>query len=159
MRTMYDGYNVVVGAIVTLFTAIFGAYWYVFAAYMVLNVFDWLTGWYKSRKLKEESSKKGFWGILKKLGYWVMIAAAFIVSSVFVKLGQDILHIDLGFLNLIGWFTLTCLLVNEVRSVIENLVQLGYNVPTVLIKGLAVTEQLVNQATDFVEKEEDDDNE
>ena len=76
-----------------------------------------------------------------------------------MKLGQDILHIDLGFLNLIGWFTLTCLLVNEVRSVIENLVQLGYNVPTVLIKGLAVTEQLVNQATDFVEKEEDDDNE
>ena len=62
-------------------------------------------------------------------------------------------------MNLIGWFTLTCLLVNEVRSVIENLVQLGYNVPTVLIKGLAVTEQLVNQATDFVEKEEDDDNE
>lgn len=88
-----------------------------------------------------------------------MIAAAFIVSTVFVKLGQDILHIDLGFLNLIGWFTLTCLLVNEVRSVIENLVQLGYNVPTVLIKGLAVTEQLVNQAADFAEKEEDDDNE
>ena len=76
-----------------------------------------------------------------------------------MKLGQDILHIDLGFLNLIGWFTLTCLLVNEVRSVIENLVQLGYNVPTVLIKGLAVTEQLVNQAADFAEKEEDDDNE
>ena len=159
MRNFFDTYNIVVGAVIALFTTIFGVYWYIFAAYMVLNVFDWLTGWYKSRRARQESSAVGLKGIVKKLGYWVLIAVAFIVSTVFVKLGQDVLHVDLAFLNMIGWFTLACLMVNEVRSVIENLVQLGYNVPTVLIKGLAVTEQLVNQAADFAEKEEDDDNE
>ena len=159
MRNFFDTYNIVVGAVIALFTTIFGVYWYIFAAYMVLNVFDWLTGWYKSRRARQESSAVGLKGIVKKLGYWVLIAVAFIVSTVFVKLGQDVLHVDLAFLNMIGWFTLACLMVNEVRSVIENLVQLGYNVPTVLIKGLAVTEQLVNQAADFGEKEEDDDNE
>ena len=152
MRNFFDTYNIVVGAVIALFTTIFGVYWYIFAAYMVLNVFDWLTGWYKSRRARQESSAVGLKGIVKKLGYWVLIAVAFIVYTVFVKLGQDVLHVDLAFLNMIGWFTLACLMVNEVRSIIENLVELGYNVPLVLIKGLAVTEELINKTTELEEE-------
>lgn len=139
-----EKYNAFAGAIVTILTAIFGVYWYIFAAYFLLNVIDWLTGWYKSRKLKKESSSVGLKGILKKLGYWVIIAVAFIVSYVFVHMGTDILNVDLSFLTMVGWFTLACLMVNEVRSILENLVECGYNVPTVLVKGLAVTEKLIN---------------
>lgn len=149
-----DTYNVFVGAIVTIFTAVFGIYWYIFVAYMILNVMDWLTGWYKSRKLKEESSKKGLFGIVKKLGYWVIIAVAFLISNVFVKMGTDLLNIDLSFLKMIGWFTLACLLVNEIRSILENLVQTGYKVPEVLMKGLAVADKMINKS----ENEEDDKN-
>ena len=152
MRNFFDTYNIVVGAVIALFTTIFGAYWYIFAAYMVLNIFDWLTGWYKLRRARQESSAVGLKGIVKKLGYWILIAVAFIVSTVFVKLGQDVLHVDLAFLNMIGWFTLACLMVNEVRSIIENLVELGYNVPLVLIKGLAVTEELINKTTELEEE-------
>lgn len=139
-----DKYNAFAGAIATILTAIFGVYWYIFAAYFLLNVIDWLTGWYKSRKLKKESSSVGLKGILKKLGYWVIIAVAFIVSYVFVHMGTDILNVDMSFLTMVGWFTLACLMVNEVRSILENLVECGYNVPTVLVKGLAVTEKLIN---------------
>lgn len=152
VNKVIDTYNVCVGAVVTLLSALFGVYWYLFATYLLLNVFDWLTGWYKSRRLKKESSKVGLKGILKKLGYWVIIAVAFLMSEIFVRMGNDILHIDLSFLALIGWFTLACLLVNEVRSILENLLECGYNVPTVLVKGLAVTEKLLN-------KEEEDKNE
>lgn len=70
------------------------------------------------------------------------------MSGVFVHMGNDLLHIDLSFLTMIGWFTLACLLVNEVRSIIENLVECGYNVPRVLITGLAVTEKLINRDMD-----------
>lgn len=140
-----DTYNVLVGAAVTLLSALFGTYWYLFAAYLLFNVFDWLTGWYKSRKLKRESSAVGLKGIIKKLGYWVIIAVAFLTSYIFVHMGNDILHIDLTFLELLGWFTLACLMVNEVRSIIENLVECGYNVPKILISGLAVTERLINK--------------
>lgn len=143
-----DTYNLIVGAAVTLLSALFGTFWYLFAAYLFLNVLDWLTGWYKSRKLKRESSAVGLVGIIKKLGYWVIIAVAFLVSWVFVHMGNDILHIDLAFLEMIGWFTLACLMVNEVRSIIENLVECGYNVPQVLISGLAVTERLINKDSD-----------
>lgn len=55
---------------------------------------------------------------------------------------------DLSFLALLGWFTLGCLLINEVRSILENLVEYGLDVPYVLIKGLAVTERLLNETTD-----------
>ncbi len=140
-----DTYNMIIGGIVAVFTAIFGIYWYVFVAYFVLNVLDWMTGWYKSRKLKKESSAEGLKGIIKKLGYWVVITVAFLVSYVFVHMGSDILHVDLDFLMMVGWFTLACLMVNEVRSILENLVECGYNVPAILIKGLAVTEKLINK--------------
>lgn len=143
-----DLYNLCVGAVVTVLTAIFGIYWYIFAAYLLLNIFDWLTGWYKSRKLKQESSKVGLKGIVKKLGYWVIIAVAFIVSGVFVHMGTDLLHVDLQFLTMIGWFTVACLLVNEIRSILENLVECGYNVPNVLVKGLAVADKLINKEAD-----------
>ncbi|MCI6732470.1 MAG: phage holin family protein [Lachnospiraceae bacterium] len=145
VNKVIDLYNVCVGAVVSLLSALFGAYWYLFASYLLTNVFDWLTGWYKSRKLQKESSKVGLKGIIKKLGYWVIIAVAFLVSGVFVQMGNDLLHIDLSFLTLIGWFTLACLLVNEVRSILENLIECGYNVPAILVKGLAVTEKLLNE--------------
>ena len=147
-----DTYNMIVGAAVTVLTAIFGIYWYIFAAFLVFNVLDWLTGWYKSRKLKKESSVVGLWGILKKLGYWAIILVAFIISYVFVHMGQDILNVDLSFLEMVGWFTLACLMVNEVRSILENLVECGYDVPTVLIQGLAVTDKLINNNNDNEEE-------
>lgn len=147
-----DTYNMIVGATVTVLTAIFGIYWYIFAAFLVFNVLDWLTGWYKSRKLKKESSVVGLWGILKKLGYWAIILVAFIISYVFVHMGQDILNVDLSFLEMVGWFTLACLMVNEARSILENLVECGYDVPTVLIQGLAVTDKLINNNNDNEEE-------
>lgn len=146
-----DTYNMVVGAVIAVLSAIFGAYWYIFVAYFALNVLDWLTGWYKSRRNKKESSAAGLIGIIKKLGYWVIIAVAFMISGVFVNMGKDLLHIDLSFLTMVGWFTLALLLVNEVRSILENLVECGYKVPNMLIKGLAVTEKMLNKDSEDTE--------
>lgn len=145
MKAFTDTYNLAVGALITFMTAIFGIYWYIFAAYFIFNVFDWLTGWYKSRRLKRESSSVGLKGALKKIGYWIIIAVAFLVSDVFVHLGKDILKINLDFLMMVGWFTLACLMVNEVRSILENLVECGYNVPRVLIEGLEVADKMINK--------------
>lgn len=147
MDQIIDRYNALVGAAVVLLTAVFGAYWYLFAGYFVLNIFDWLSGWAKSRKLGKESSAVGLRGILKKTGYWIIIAVAFLVSSVFVHLGHDLLGIDLTFLTLIGWYTLAALAVNEARSICENFVEMGYNVPTILVSGLKVTQEMIDKSS------------
>ena len=88
-KSFIDRYNAVVGAAVTIMTAVFGIYWYVFAGYLLCNVLDWMTGWYKSRRLGKESSRAGLNGILKKMGYWVIILVAFLIPSLFIHLGQD----------------------------------------------------------------------
>lgn len=147
-----DRYNLITGAAVAVLSTIFGTYWYLFAGFLLFNVLDWLTGWYKARKLNKESSYKGLRGILKKLGYWVIILVAFSMPSLFVHLGQDLLGVNLDFLLLLGWFTLACLLVNEIRSILENLVECGYNVPAILVRGLAVTEKLINAKMDDIGK-------
>lgn len=148
MKVFTDTYNVAAGAVIAFMTAAFGVYWYIFAAYLIFNIFDWLTGWYKSRRQKKESSSVGMQGIIKKLGYWVIIAVAFLVSNIFVQLGKDILHINLSFLMMVGWFTLACLMVNEARSILENLVECGYDVPEVLIKGLEVADEMINKESE-----------
>lgn len=148
MKIFTDTYNLAVGAFVAVMTTIFGIYWYIFAAYLAFNIFDWLTGWYRSRKLKKSSSEAGLKGILKKLGYWIIIAVAFLLSTVFAKLGTDVLNINLDFLDMIGWFTLACLMVNEVRSILENLVECGYNVPSVLVNGLEIADKMINKESE-----------
>lgn len=138
-------YNAMVGSIVTILTALFGEFWYLFAAFLVFNIIDWLTGWMKSRKLKQESSHAGLKGIIKKVGYWVVVLVAFMIAKIFITLGNNFLGIDLNFLTLLGWYTLASLTVNEARSIIENLVVMEYKVPEFLKKGLAITDKLINE--------------
>ena len=147
INVILNFYNASVSGWVLLLTTLFGSHWYLFAAFLLFNVADWLTGWYKARKLQKESSMIGLKGLIKKLFYWVLIAVAFVTASVFAALGNDILHIDLSFMNLLGWFCLASLMVNEVRSIIENFVEMGYYVPAFLTKGLQVAADLIEAKT------------
>ena len=146
---LVNKYNAIVGSVVMELTALFGQFWYLFAAFLVFNMIDWLTGWAKARKLKRESSQIGLKGAAKKVGYWVIILVAFMIADILVILGQEFLGIELSFLSIFGWFTLASLMVNEVRSILENLVEMGYTVPEFLIKGLAVTDRLIKEKTNL----------
>lgn len=139
-----DTYNAVTGAIIALLTMVFGEHWILFAIFLLFNVADWITGWMKSRINNVENSSAGWKGVLKKLGYWLMILVAFAASAVFIEIGNT-LGMDLGITTLLGYFVLASLLVNELRSILENFVEAGYDVPTVLVKGLEVANKVVNQ--------------
>ena len=151
-----DTYNAITGAIVAVLSYVMGEHWFLFVAFLGLNIADWLTGWMKSRINKKENSMAGWKGVLKKLGYWLMIMVAFGASAVFVEIGKAI-GIDLGITTLLGWFVLASLLINEIRSICENFVEAGYNVPTILIKGLEVADKVVNQDTEKEEEEKNND--
>ena len=97
MEKVVDSYNAAVGSVIALLTFLFGEHWLLFAMFLLFNVIDWFTGWMKSYINKRENSMKGWTGVLKKLGYWLM-----------------------------------------------NLVESGYNVPTVLTKGLEVADKIIN---------------
>lgn len=139
-----DGYNVIVGTVVAVLSYILGEHWILFVAFLLLNIADWITGWMKSRIAGRENSTAGWKGILKKLGYWMMIMVAFGASAVFIEIGKTI-GIDLGITTLLGWFVLASLLINEIRSIVENFVEAGFNVPRILITGLEVADKIVNK--------------
>ena len=139
-----DSYNAIVGSIVAVLSFVFGEHWILFAIFLLFNVADWITGWMKSRINNVENSSAGWKGVLKKLGYWLMILVAFAASAVFIEIGNT-LGMDLGITTLLGYFVLASLLVNELRSILENFVEAGYNVPTILTKGLEVADKVVNQ--------------
>lgn len=139
-----DAYNAIAGTVIAVLSYILGDHWILFLAFLLLNVADWLTGWMKSRIAGKENSTKGWQGVLKKLGYWVMIMVGFGASAVFIEIGV-VIGVDLQITTLLGWFVLASLLINEIRSIVENFVEAGYDVPKVLIKGLEVADKVVNK--------------
>ena len=59
---------------------------------------------------------------------------------------------------LFGWFTLVCLIINETRSIIENLLEIGIKVPGFLIKGLDIYEKIIEKTLDNSVEENRKDN-
>lgn len=141
--SVVDKFNTIGGAFVVLATYFFGEHWMLFAAFLVLNIMDYVTGVIKSRISHTESSSAGLKGIVKKFSYWIMIILSFGLSPIINEIGT-IMEVDLSLLSpIFGWYVLAVLSVNEVRSILENLVESGVNVPTVLVKGMAVLDKVV----------------
>ena len=62
---------------------------------------------------------------------------------------------NLVFMDFVGWFTLANYLVNEIRSVLENLVEMNVPVPDFLVSGLRVTAEKIETVSHIGEDEED----
>lgn len=139
-----EKHNLIIGGIVTAFTYIFGENWILFAIFLMLNIMDWITGIIKSRMAGKENSNKGLTGIVKKIGYWMMVVLGFAIGQWFVSIGSMI-GVDLHVTTYFGWFVLASLTVNEFRSVLENFVEAGYNVPKILVEGLEVADKAFNK--------------
>lgn len=144
MKVLTDYYNAVCGAIIALLSMIFGEHWFLFALFLFLNFADWITGWMKSNINHKTNSSRGWKGVLKKIGYWLMIAFAFMIASGLIEVGRTI-GVDLQITTLLGWFVLASLIVNEARSIVENFVEAGYDVPKILTNGLEVADKAINK--------------
>lgn len=144
---LINSYNAVLGGIVALFTYLFGEHWILFALFLGFNVIDWITGWMKAHIAKVENSTKGWKGVLKKIGYWLMIAVSFATSVVLIEIGS-VIGVDLQVTTLLGWFVLASLLVNEIRSICENFIEAGFPVPGILIEGLEVANRIIHKDVD-----------
>ena len=143
----FNSINIIISTIITGMTNLFGVQWILFASYLLLNVIDFITGCIKARVNRMESSATGIKGIIKKVGYWLLILVAFIISYMISNIGE-IIDMQLSYVTLFGWFTLACLAINEIRSILENLVESGIEVPNFLVKGLKVINKKFNKVID-----------
>ena len=123
--------------ILTILTLFLGEHWILFMVLLLLNIIDTLTGWIKSRINNKENSMAGLKGIMKKLVQWILVLLCF------KELGA-VINIDLSILAFLGWYVLASLIINEYRSILENLVEAGCDVPQVLVKGLEVASKKID---------------
>ena len=65
---------------------------------------------------------------------------SFLIPMAMQELGS-IINIDFSITVYLGWFVLASLIINECRSILENLVEAGCNVPNILVKGLKVASE------------------
>lgn len=143
-----DETNALVGAAVVIASYIFGEHWVLFVAFIALNILDFFTGIAKSKLHKTENSAAGLKGIVKKLSYWCMLLVAFIMAPIFNELGE-VIGADVSmFTPAIGYMVLAMLIMNEFRSILENLYACGVNVPSVLMKGLSIFEKVTTDIED-----------
>lgn len=149
-----DSINFILGGLIAAMSYVFGDHWVLFAIFLLFNCVDWITGWMKSRFKGKENSVKGWTGVAKKLGYWLMIFLSFALGYWFIAMGQ-LIGKDFAPCLFIGWFVLASLTVNELRSILENFVEAGYEVPQILIKGLEVANKIANEENPLENKEEE----
>ena len=145
MEKLLNKINIIGGAAVTFLSAVLGRFWWAFVAFAALNAIDYITGVLKAKYYNRENSMAGVKGIIKKLGYWITIFIGFFISFAFIRLGAEV-GVDFGFSQFIGWFVLITFLINEIRSILENLVQMDVELPPWLIKGLEVASDKINKA-------------
>lgn len=138
-----DRINIIFGTISGALAYLLGDHWVLFAGFLLLNIGDYVTGVMKAYLAGKENSTKGLKGVLKKVGYWIIVLLGFGMGAIFIEVGE-VLGINLGITSLLGWVVLGILILNEIRSILENLVEAGFNPPKILIQGL----EIVNKAID-----------
>ena len=143
MNNFVKNIDKVYSIVLSILTIAMDKHWILFMVLLLLNIIDTLTGWIKSRINNKENSMAGLKGIMKKLVQWILVLLSFVIPVCFKELGA-VINIDLSILAFLGWYVLASLIINEYRSILENLVEAGCDVPQVLVKGLEVASKKID---------------
>ncbi len=95
---------------------------------LVVMVLDYITGMAKAWHAGELSSRVGLWGILKKVGYLVIVGVACVVDWL-LRYGADSLGWSWPVDFLFASIVIIWLVINELLSILENVSAIGAPVP------------------------------
>ena len=146
MNIFQSKINYIISIITGILSAILGKFWFLFVFLLSLNVIGYITGIIKAKYIRMESSAQAMKGFVKKFLMWCLVAMGFGLGLTFKEIGE-IIGINLHIMISIGWFLIVHFIINEIRSILENIVQLdkGHLVPNWLIKGLDVTNKIIDK--------------
>lgn len=105
------------------------------ALLLIMMIVDYISGMSKAYINGEWSSKVGFRGIVKKVGYMGVVIVAATMDWVIYS-GLNGVGVDIKMSYYLGLIVVIWLLINECISVLENLGEIGVPLPAFLIKGI-----------------------
>ena len=112
---------------------------------------DYITGMISAWHNSELSSKKGIFGIIKKISYLALVCVGMGVDWLIYSGLKQVGIIDLNYTIFFGLLVTIWLIINELISILENLGSIGVPLPMFLIKivkRLKVTTENITESED-----------
>lgn len=116
----------------------------------VVMVIDYITGMIAAWKSTELSSKKGLFGIVKKVCYVALVCVGMGVDWLIYS-GMKQIGVDVNYTIFFGVLVTVWLVINELISILENLRNIGVPLPMFL---LSIVKRLKVSTENRVESEE-----
>lgn len=129
---MKDFFHIIFAGAIGALAAYFNVLLIPLAILLAVMLIDYITGMVGASYSGKLSSRVGIMGILKKAGYFALVAvgmvADYLISSALVKIG-----IDLKITYCFGMIITIWLIINELISILENLGELNVPLPSFLV--------------------------
>lgn len=116
----------------------------------IAMIVDYVTGMVSAWHSAELSSKKGIFGIVKKISYLGLVCVGMGVDWLIYS-GLKSVGVNLGYTLLFGVLVAIWLIINELISILENLGQIGVPLPGFL---LSVVKRLKHTTDNIVKEDE-----
>lgn len=110
----------------------------------VVMLVDYCSGLAKAWMTGEVSSRIGIRGIIKKIGYLVVVAIGMIVDWL-IKYGVSALGTDFEIHFVFALPVIIWLIINECISILENVSSCGAPIPKFLLKAIGVLKDKVEE--------------
>lgn len=120
------------------------------------NILDYFTGLCASGYRDEAiSSYKGIWGIVKKVCTWMLIAVGSVIDTLLNYAVQSISP-DFRLPFIVATVVAVWLIVNEIISILENMVDIGVDMPPFLMPLVRNIKKQVEEKTRTGEGEKEE---
>ncbi len=156
LRQFYIALQAGVSALIAGVSAKIGILLPVLVILTLAMFLDYITGMLASKRealdhpddpTKGWSSKRGAEGIIKKCGYLCVIAAAMIVDYIILNVAEQA-GIESNLKAFFGLMVAVWYILNEILSIIENAGRMGADIPTWLMKYVAVLKNKIDSKGD-----------
>lgn len=96
------------------------------------NIIDYVTGLMASPYRKQDiNSYKSIKGIIKKVSMWLLVIVGAIIDQLLIYTA-DTIGISMPFTYLVACIVAIWIICNEIISILENIKDMGVNIPTFL---------------------------
>lgn len=123
---------------------------------VLCNLIDYATGLMAAPYRTESvNSYKGIRGIVKKVCMWLLIVVGAIVDTM-LNYAVEYIGWGIALPFIVATVVAVWLLVNEIISILENILDIGVNIPPFLLPLVRNIKKTVEEKTDVLAKEDED---
>lgn len=154
---MQEHFKRILTAVGSVLSSLLGILYIPVMLMVLCNIIDYATGLMAAKYRKENtiSSYKSFKGIAKKVSMWLLVVVGAIVDEL-IKYAVQTVGITVPFTFLIACVVAVWIVCNELISILENIKDIGVNIPRFLLPLVKNIKSQTEQAVDIEDKESEE---